>query len=271
MSKGEESSKSGMFEKLVPVLLILTIVMAFGIGVLWQKVSGLEKGETTKAPAAEAQAAQPVATKVTLDMIKDVFSKDVVKFGDAKKKVLFVEIGDPSCPYCHVAGGNNPELAAQVGAQFKYVSAGGTYLPPVAEMKKLVDSGKASYAYVFYPGHGAGEMGTKALYCAFDQGKFWEAHALIYSNKGYDLLNNVVKNDKTQTQKLVDLLGNAVNGSKLKECIDGGKYDARLASDQALGLALGVQGTPGFFVNATNFPGAYNFTDMKSAVDAALK
>lgn len=263
-----ESSKSGAFEKMVPVLLVLSIGLAFMVGVLWQKVSGLEKGGVAAQPAG---AQQPAPTKVTLDMIKDVFSKDVVKFGDSNKKLMFVEIGDPSCPYCHVAGGKNPELAAQVGAQFKYASAGGAYTPPVPEMEKLVESGKASYAYVYYPGHGNGEMGAKALYCAFDQGKFWQAHDVVYSNKGYDLLNNVVKNDKTQTQKLVDLLTGVVDGAKLKECIDNGKYDAKLAADQTLAVTLGVQGTPGFFVNDTNFPGAYNFTDMKSAVDAALK
>lgn len=271
MAKGEsESSKNGLLEKIVPILLILTIGMAFGIGVLWTKVTNLEKGGTA-AQAPAQQAAQPAATKVTLDMVKGLFSKDIVKFGDANKKLLFVEIGDPSCPYCHVAGGKNPELAAQVGAQFKYVSAGGTYVPPVPEMEKLIDSGKASYAYVYYPGHGAGEMGAKALYCAFDQGKFWQAHNVVYSNKGYELLNNVVKNDKTQSQKVVDLLASVVDGNKLKECVDSGKYDAKLASDQALALTLGVQGTPGFFVNDTSFPGAYNYTDMKATVDAALK
>lgn len=270
MAKGEESSKSSVLEKIVPALVVLSIGMAFMVGVLWQKVSGLEKGGATTAGTQQA-AAQPAATKVTMDMIKDVYSKDLVKFGDKNKKLLFVEVGDPSCPYCHVAGGDNPELAAQVGTQFKYVKDGGNYVAPVAEMRKLVESGKAAYAYVYYPGHGNGEMGTKALYCAFDQGKFWEAHDLVYSNKGYDLLNNVVKNDKTQTAKLVDFLAKVVDGGKLKECIDSGKYDKRLSEEQALGLTLGVQGTPGFFLNDTSFPGAYNWTDMKPIADAALK
>lgn len=268
MAKGESETKgSGVLEKMVPVLLVLSIGLAFLVGILWQKVSGLEKGGV----AQQAAGAAPAPATADLATIKGLFSKDLVKFGDANKKVLFVEVGDPSCPYCHVAGGKNPELAAQVGTQFKYVSDGGSYIPPVPEMEKLVQSGKASYAYVYFPGHGNGEMGAKALYCAQDQGKFWEAHDLVYSNKGYDLLNTVVKNDKTQSQKLVDFLAGVVDGGKLKECIDSGKYDARLTSEQSIATTLGVQGTPGFFVNDKNFAGAYSWTEMKTVADAALK
>lgn len=269
MSKGEgESSKSSVFEKMVPALLILSVGLAFMVGVLWQKVSGLEKGGVT---AGTQQAAAPPAQKVDLATIKDVFSKDVVKFGDANKKLLFVEIADPSCPYCHVAAGHNPELNAQMGAQFKLQSDGGTYLAPVAEMRKLVDAGKASYAYIYYPGHGNGEMAMKALYCANEKGKFWEAHDLLMSNKGYELQNTTVKNDKAQSQVVADFIKSVVDPGFIKSCLDSGKYDSRLGADQSLATTLGVQGTPGFYINDSNFPGAYNWTDMKSAADAALK
>lgn len=265
----EVSSRSSILEKVVPVLVVLSIGLSFMVGVLWQKVSSLEKGGTTGTTTTTAQ--QPANPTVDLATIKGLFDKDLIKFGDANRKVLFVEIVDPSCPYCHVAGGDDPEIAAQVGDQFKYKSAGGSYLPPVTEMKKLVDSGKASMAIIFYPGHGNGEMGMKALYCANDQGKFWQAHSLLMSNAGYTLMNTDVKNDKTKSQVIADFLKSAVNANDLKSCLDSGKYDARLTSEQALATTLGVQGTPGFFINSKTFPGAYSWTDMKSTVDAALK
>jgi protein-disulfide isomerase len=151
------------------------------------------------------------------------------------------------------------------------VSEGGTYLPPVPEMQKLVASGDASYIYIYYPGHGNGEMGMKALYCANEKGKFWEAHDLLLSDAGYTLMNTTVKNDKTQSGVVADFLKSAVDSAFMKSCLDSGKYDARLKTDQDLATSLGIQGTPDFFVNATNFPGAYGYTDMKSAVDGALK
>jgi protein-disulfide isomerase len=138
-------------------------------------------------------------------------------------------------------------------------------------MKKLVDAGQASFVYIYYPGHGNGEMGMKALYCANEKGKFWEAHNLIMSDAGYTLMNSTVKNDKTQSQTVANFLKSVVDASFMKSCLDSGKYDARLQSDLALATSLGIQGTPSFYVNATNFGGAYSYTDMKSAVDAALK
>ena len=230
----------------------------------------MEKGgsDTTVQPTAKAQ------PTVSLNTIKDLFSKDLIKFGDENRKVIFVEISDPSCPYCHVAAGLNPELNRQIDPTnntFKLVSDGGKYLAPIPEMKKLLDSGKASFVWIYSPGHGNGEMGTKALYCANEKGKFWEVSNLLMNSKGYDLLNNTIKNDKTKSGDLAAYLKSAVDSTFLKECLDSGKYDARLAEDTQLATTLGFQGTPDFFVNDKNFPGAYNYTDIKSTVDTALK
>lgn len=267
-------NRSGLIEKILPILLVASLGLAFMVGVLWQKVSNLEKGGSTVATTQQgttAAAQVPAAATVDIKTVKGLFDKDIIKFGDANKKVLFVEVADPSCPYCHVAAGNDPSLAKQIGTQFQYTSDGGNYVPPVTEMKKLVDSGKASFAYIYYPGHGSGEMAMKALYCAEEKGKFWEAHELLMSQAGYDLQNTTVKNDKAQSDKVADFLKSAVDPGFLKSCLDSGKYDARLGSDQALASSLSVQGTPGFFVNSTRFDGAYSYSDMKSAVDAALK
>lgn len=135
-------------------------------------------------PVASPQAG---ASSVTVAQIKDLWNKDLVKFGDADKKVLFVEVGDPSCPYCHAATGLDNTVSKQVGLTL--VSDGGTYIAPVPEMRKLIDNGQASFVYVYYPGHGNGEMGMKAMYCANEQGKFWQVHDLIMSNSGYALMN----------------------------------------------------------------------------------
>jgi protein-disulfide isomerase len=281
MPEGEKASKvSGVFERFVPVLLVVTVALAFIVGLLWQKVSSLEKNGGSTPTQQGAQATPPPTA--SLDAIKDLFEKDVIKFGDAGRKVLFVEMADPSCPYCHVADGSNPELAQSVGDRFKYVSKGGSYLPPGPEMEKLVNSGQASYIYIFYPGHGSGEMAMKALYCANEKGKFWEVKDLLMSEKGWEIENGtkvdgtatkgpIVGNDKTKSAELADFLKSAIDPNFLKSCLDSGKYDSRLASDAQLATSLGIQGTPDFYVNADNFPGAYNYTDMKSVVDAALK
>ncbi len=255
------------------IMVVALIIMAFVIGMLYQKVQTLQGGAVTPTTNTSPAPAQPAAaTNVTLDQIKALWGKDLIKFGDANKKVLFVEVGDPSCPYCHAAGGENHTIySALGGTNFKLIADGGTYDAPVTEMKKLVNDGKASFVYVYYPGHGNGEMGMKALYCANEKGKFWQVHDLLMSDKGYDLMNTTVKNDKTQSQTVADFLKTAVDSSFLKSCLDSGKYDTRLTADMAVASSLGTQGTPGFFVNAQAYPGAYSYNDMKAVVDAALK
>lgn len=271
MSEGVKPQRN-LQQIFMPVLVLIALGLSFFSGTMWQKVKNLENGGSVAGTAANPQPTQP---KVNLSQIKDLFSKDLIKFGDDKRKVLFVEISDPSCPYCHAAGGLNPELNRQMDPTnntFKLVSDGGKYVAPIPEMRKLVESGKASLVYIYSPGHGNGEMGMKALYCANEKGKFWEVHDLLMTNKGYDFLNNTIQNDKTKSGDMATFLKSAVDPSFLKECLDSGKYDARLTSDTQLAQTLGFQGTPHFFVNATAFPGAYNWTgDMKSAVDAALK
>lgn len=261
--------------KYTPILVVLLIVAAFFTGMYFTKATYLEKNlktGTDAVPTVTPSAQQPTTPAIDISAIKNVFNnKDVIKFGNADSKLLLLEISDPSCPYCQAASGKNPELNKQIGTQFTLVADGGTYIAPVQEMKKLIDSGKASFAYIYQNGHGAGEMAMKAFYCANEQGKFWQVHDKLMTNAGYELINNVVKNDKTTSGKMADFLAGATDKTALKACLDSGKYDASLIANQELATSLGVSGTPGFFINTTYFAGAYSWTAMKAAADAALE
>ena len=227
---------------------------------------------TTANTTADQAAAQPGdATKVTLDQVKALFTEKNITFGKKDSKVLFVEFSDPSCPYCHVASGKNPNLNKQAGAQFTMAKDGGTYLPPVPEMKKLVDAGKAAFVWLYANGHGNGELGTQALYCAKEKGKFWEVHDLLMSEAGFKLMNEQVKNDVTKAGDMADFLKSTVKADEMKACIESGKYKDRLTSDMAIAQQFGFKGTPSFFVNTTNFGGAYSYKDMAPVVEKALQ
>lgn len=261
-----------------PILVIILLIAAFFLGSLTTKVQYLEKGGTqTTQQVAGAQtqpttAAQPPAPKIDLATIQALFTDKNIHFGDKNNKNLIVEIADPSCPYCHVAGGHNPELSKQINPpQFVYASDGGAYIPPVPEIKKLVDQGKASFVWIYYPGHGSGEMGTKALYCANEKGKFWDVNDRLMTNDGYNLLNNEVKNDKTKSQVLADFLASVFDPADMKTCLDSGKYDAKLQENVATGSTLLAPfgqraGTPSFYINTTGFPGAYSWKDLLASV-----
>ncbi len=270
-----EKEKESFFEKASPVFVILSIVLAFFVGVLWQKTKSLEGQKVAGTQVEDKgsnQQAQPAQAAVSLETIKGLFDKDVIKFGDKDRKVIFVEISDPSCPFCHIADGYDPELAASVGDRFKYSSKGGSYVPPGPEMEKLVNEGKASYIYIYAPGHGSGELGMEALYCAFEKGKFWEVKNALMTNAGYTLMNETIKNDKGNVARLADFLKGVIDSEFLKSCISSGKYDQRLKTDAQLARgSLNFEGTPDFYVNDVNFAGAYGWDQMKPTVDKALQ
>lgn len=276
-----EAPRMGLAERLLPAILVVMVGLAVLVGALWQKVENL-KGQALGATTASIQPQASTQPKVDISQIKALWDKNVIKFGKADNKVLFVEVLDPSCPYCHIAGGLDAPL--NKAANFALVSDGGTYVAPVTEMEKLVKAGTASMVIDYYPGHGNGEMAMKALYCAYEKGDntFWAVHDLLMSDKGYQIENGVdsknqpitgiiVKNDKTKSGDLANFLKSAIDPTSLKSCLDSGKYDQRLADDMTIASSLNVAGTPGFFVNDNSFPGAYSWNDMKPVVDAALK
>jgi len=262
-----------MNQKTTPILVVLLIIAAFLIGMFWTKIQYLEKtkGEIVKKEAVQTPSAQPRQPEITLEQIRQAFNRSLVKFGENNQKLVFLEISDPSCPFCQAASGQNSELNKQMGERFTLVKDGGTYLAPVPEIRKLVEAGKASFAFIYFPGHGNGEMATKALYCAFEKGKFWEVHDKLMTNEGYNLINNTVRNDKTKSQELADFLKPVFDQVAMKTCLESGKYDSQIKEEISLASSLGVSGTPGFFINTTNFAGAYSFKDMESVVDSALK
>jgi protein-disulfide isomerase len=248
--------------------IIALIVVGFGVGFV---LPNFKKEETSEQGKQDTTQDSSVATPaVDMEAIKKAFSEATIQFGDDTKKVIFIEISDPSCPYCQIAGGYNGKLNSSAGERFTLVEDGGTYVAPVKEMRRLVESGDAAFAMIYQNGHNAGEMGMKALYCAFELGKFWEAKELIFSSEGYDLMNNEVINNLSKSDKVADFLSSVVDKNEMVSCLDSGKYNETLTKDSSTAKSLGVRGTPNFFVNDKSYAGAYSFEEMRPVVDAAL-
>lgn len=254
------------------LMVIALVVGAYFLGVYKTKTEFLTKSPTTATTdTTTAPTAPPKPASVDITKIQEKFDGKHITFGDKNAKLLITEVSDPSCPYCHVAGGMHPELNNQIGPQFKMVKEGGTYAPAVPEIHKLVDSGKASFLWIYAPGHGNGEVGTEALYCAYEQGKFWEAHDILMSKAGYDLLNNTVKNDLTQSKLVTSALAKVLDAKKLQSCLDSKKYTGQPGEDTAFVQSLGFGATPTFFINDKVVEGASSWDKaFKSLVDPLI-
>jgi hypothetical protein len=69
-----QTSQKSLADKAMPFMMLVLLVMAFGLGTLWNKL------QSTKST-------QDQGLKVKLSQIKELWGKDLIKFGDANKKL----------------------------------------------------------------------------------------------------------------------------------------------------------------------------------------
>jgi len=138
--------------------------------------------------------------------------------GDAKAKVMLVEFSDYQCPFCG-----------------RY--ANDTYSKIIDD---YVKTGKVRYALRNFPLeqiHPNAEKAAEAAECAGEQGKYWEMHERLFKNQS--------QLDAKELPGHAVVLG--LDQDKFKQCLDTGKFTAKVKADISDGGKLNVRGTPTFF------------------------
>ena len=92
------------------------------------------------------------------------------------------------------------------------------------------------------------------------QGRFWEFHDRLFANQGQLKLDDLKRHARA--------LGLDMNRFE-KDLVDL-EIKKRVEADMAEARALGVTGTPGFFVNGRFLNGAKPFQDFAALIDAEL-
>lgn len=226
---------------IVVAALLVSTALIYNVG---------KSSETAKAGANTGNLAVVTRTPPAI-------SADDPSAGPANAPVTIIMFSDPSCPFCGAAAGGNEEVMAYLRSRDT------TWIPSIPGiMKDFVATGKARLIYKYFPGHGTGEQAMKMLFCANDQGKFWEFHDVIAKHQ----------TDVADETKLKAYAKSAsVNLTNLASCLASKKYDAKIQSDVAAGEASKVDGTPAFFVNGTYISGAVSYLTMKDAINAEAK
>jgi len=114
------------------------------------------------------------------------------------------------------------------------------------------------------PGHrGSMEM-AEAAQCAFEQGKFWEYHDLLFEHQGEE--------DISSADKLVELAGMIeLDTGQFRECVETHKHKADIEHDYNDGVKQGIYGTPTFFINNKKIVGPKPFKEFKKIIDEELE
>ena len=132
-------------------------------------------------------------------------------------------------------------------------------------MKQVVENypTQVKWVYRHFPldsRHPMARGAAEASECASDQDKFWEYTDGLYAgqseiNSGFLL--------KLAVQLKLDT-------EEFDECLSSGKYADIVEADYQDGIASGVTGTPGSFINGELLGGAVPFETLKSKIDGIL-
>lgn len=93
--------------------------------------------------------------------------------------------------------------------------------------------------------HPLARKAAEASMCARQQGKFWEYHDLIFRNQ--DTL--------TDASLLEFAIKEGLDVAQFTACLEGTTYAQYVEEDFQAGRALGIEGTPTFFINGRKIQG----------------
>ncbi len=141
--------------------------------------------------------------------------------------------------------------------------------------KDYITTGKVKYVVRDFPLeaiHKHAFKAAEATHCAGDQAKYWEMHDQIFANQ--KSLDPTGLSDKAQALGL--------DMTQFQQCLDSGKYAAKIREGLAEGQKAGVRGTPAFFLGLAepNDPkvkvqrmisGAQAFSSFQAAIDSLLE
>ena len=157
--------------------------------------------------------------------------------GPANAKVTIVEFSDFQCPFC---------------------KRGASIVEDV--LKAYPNEVKLYFKHLPLSFHENAKPAAIASLAAHKQGKFWEMHDKLFQNQ-----SNLSEQSIQQYAKEIGL-----NMDKFQSDIKDEAIAKQVDADTELGQSLGVQGTPGFFVNGVLLSGAQPLPKFKEVIDRWL-
>ena len=158
--------------------------------------------------------------------------------GPADAPVTLVEYGDYECPDCLNAFPIVKRLIADFGPRLRFVFRNF----PLSNV------------------HPHASVAAQAAEAAAAQGKFWEMHDLLFENQ-----RHLADLDLTRLALRLNLEPYRFNAD-----VSGERFEKRVASDYASGVASGVTGTPTFFINGRRHTAPKDYESLKRAIEAVI-
>ncbi len=208
---------------------------------LFEYAVGLaEAGELGQAYVQEAAAQQPPPTPSgPVDVPID---DDDIVIGDPNAPVTMIEFTDFQCPYCY-------RHAVET-------------LPQL--MSQYIDSGQVRYVFKDFPLtsiHPQAVAAAEAAHCAHEQDAYLAMHETLFTTQQEWSGRSDVDTIFTGYAEALGL-----DGAAFAECLSSDRYHTMISNDLDVGMQLGVNGTPAFFINGNFVSGAQPFAVFDQAI-----
>lgn len=166
---------------------------------------------------------------------------DPVK-GASNAKVTIVEYSDFECPAC------------------------GAMYPVLDEIvKRYPDDVRVIYKNFPLSGHKWSYTAALASECAFDSGKFWEFHDILFDRqKGWSKARDA-REDFLRYAKKLDIPTDEFN-----TCIDSKPIKQRVNDDRSSGRKLNINSTPTFFINGKRYVGVWSVSEFERIIKKSM-
>ena len=245
----EKFTKEDIFEKLTPILLVATVILAFAVGILWQKVSNLEGGKA-EGIAQPTDVGQPSPDgKLTEDQVKNIpliSDEDHIK-GSKDAKVILIEYSDFECPYCSTFHVTAQQIVDEYGDDVAWV-----------------------YRHFPLAFHERARPAAVASECVAEIGgndSFWAFIDEVFADQATNLTDAGLQNVAVNV---------GIDAGEFADCLASGDHEDKIEGQYQGGMTAGVNGTPGNFIlndkgEAWLVPGALPFEALKEAIDLALQ
>jgi len=168
--------------------------------------------------------------------------------GDPQAPVVIEAYSNFSCSHC-------ADFALETGKQIEeeYIKAGQVSLVfrnvgNLAEVPPL-------------------RQAAESVYCAGEQGSFWQFHDLLFANQAR-LFSNRTANITRTMKTFAEIL--SLDIEAFEGCVEEGKYQELVLENQAQAAQLGVTGTPTFFINGVKLIGNQPYENFQQAIEDAL-
>lgn len=194
----------------------------------------------------------------------DTMSVDGEPFrGEATAPVAIIEYGDIECPFCR---------------HFKQV-----VYPQIVDA--YIKTGKARFYYrdMPLPFHEHAMPAARAEHCAGEQGKFWEMHDALFTEKPGEIGPGPGGRDRTLSQETIDEHAGALgmDAAKLDACMASTRFADLIKRNTDEAAEMNIEGTPTFLIGTidpngnivkVNKPvvGAQPFAAFKAVIDPLL-